>query len=263
MTSKTIGLAALAVAAVLTAGPALAAFDGFGQDIPLEAAAKQIVPEGYSVDFAEGVDRGASVSWSSAPDWKGALSKAVAGRGYTANFGGDSVVIRKGASAPRAAAAPRSAPAREARSTRRSAPKASQRRVEVETISDERGSGGFKISTYRRGTPADAEGFRPYAGKASKDGGESSGARSGYSVREGDTLRNALGAWAERAGWKIVWNSEFDYPITADASFGGDFVEAATALSHAMSSARPALNFDFYKGNRTLVVANGGADEAN
>ena len=101
--------AAAAAIALASASPSLASFEGFGQDIPLESAARQIVPEGWSVDFGDGVDRTAPVSWSSAPDWQGALRTAASRRGYEVTFGANTVVIAKGAApaAPRPAASQR------------------------------------------------------------------------------------------------------------------------------------------------------------
>jgi len=105
--------------------------------------------------------------------------------------------------------------------------------------------------------------WRPYAGgKATKDA-PAVAAPVGFSVAEGDDLRGVIETWGAAHGWKVVWDSEFSYPIAAAASFDGDFVDATTALVRAMGEARPAITVDFYKGNRVVVVANKAADEAN
>lgn len=102
---KNYGIKALiggiAIAALAASAPAFAAFEGFGKDIPLDSAARQIVPEGWAVDYGSGVDSKVTVSWSSSSDWQSALKSAVAKRGYTAQIGSNTVVISKATEAPR------------------------------------------------------------------------------------------------------------------------------------------------------------------
>lgn len=236
----------------------MAAFDGFGKDIPLDSAARQIVPEGWTVDYGEGVDSKATVSWSAAGDWQGALRSAVSRRGYSAQFGSNSVVISK--SSEKTAEAPRpyaSAPAKAAPPKKHvTAPKPkAQASVREE---DFRGGGGFSIRPYRG---ADTSRLATKGDDA--PAGNEAAQRNGFSVKEGQNLQPVLADWAAAAGWSLVWNSEFDYRIEASASFSGEFVDAATALITAMSGARPAITVDFYKGNHVMVVSNKSSDEVN
>jgi len=265
----------VALAAALSAGVAHAeSFSGFGQDIPLESAAKQIVPEGWSVDFGDGVDRRAAVSWSSASDWKSALSSAVARKGYTAQFGSSSVVIAKGGRVAQAPDAPKASPRKEDKPSRPEAPARRERPVKAEEPAAKVGGGGFTMSTYKERKPVEeakaepekaekADGkWRPYAGKATKDG-DGGSAPAGFAVAEGDDLRAVLESWAAANGWKVVWESKYNYPIAAAAKFDGDFVQATSALVGAMSAARPLITVDFFTGNHVVVVSNKAADEAN
>lgn len=273
-----------AVLAALAAGAAPAvAFDGFGKDIPLEAAARQIVPQGWTVDFGEGVDRNAKISWSGAKDWKTALSNAVASRGYVAQFGSSSVVIAKGGRVAQAPDSPKTSrrPAKESKESvsARPAPRRAPN-ADAESAVREIGGGGFVIKPYRQAKPAeepksaetsivakDSSGgedtaWRPYAGKVTKDASVSS-APVRFSVAEGDELRSVLEKWGSAAGWTVKWDSQFHYPIEASATFDGDFIEAVSALVRAMSEARPVITVDFYKGNKVVVVKNEAADEVN
>lgn len=259
---------------------ALANSDGFGSDIPLESAAHQIAPEGTVVNFGDGVDKAAAVSWKNASDWKAALSSAVANKGYKADFSDNTVTISK-AEKPAAAARPySSAPSKEivqkkpTKSEKRRAP-AAKPRAAAEVVQNDvpaQGGGGFTIRPYRSATTAAAApvggkddhlvGKDIVSGKDWKPVQTASGTGT-YIVEEGFMLRQTINTWADAAGWKVVWDSEHDYVIEAHAAFIGDFVEASSKLFTAMKDARPAITVTFHKGNKVLVVSNQSSDEVN
>lgn len=82
-------------------------------------------------------------------------------------------------------------------------------------------------------------------------------------VEPAEYLRTIMEDWAESAGWTLVWNSDYDYPMQAGAKFYGDFLEATGELVRSLKDARPALTVSFYKGNRVVVITNEAADEVN
>jgi hypothetical protein len=278
-----IGLKGLAatiaiVSSLGMAQSAFASFDGFGSDIPLESAAKQIAPEGTTVNYGDGVDRSTSVTFSKAADWKSSLSSAVAKKGLKADFSGDTVTISK---AEKAARPYSSAPSKEMVQKRSHSPKprvAAQNpkpRVARETaqVNDvpAQGSGGFTIRPYRSARPV-AEVTQPVSDKhlegkeivnGAKDWQPVGDAKGTYIVEEGYMLHQTISSWAEAAGWKIVWESEHDYVIEAHAAFSGDFVDASSQLFSAMKDARPSITVVYHKGNKVLVVSNHSADAVN
>lgn len=73
-------------------------------------------------------------------------------------------------------------------------------------------------------------------------------------AEEGKTLKSLLTEWSERSGWRLVWNSNRNYTLTAGAMFRGRFADVSSALIRAFARARPAPIATFYKGNRVLVV---------
>jgi len=73
-------------------------------------------------------------------------------------------------------------------------------------------------------------------------------------AEEGNTLRGLLTEWCERAGWRLVWDSNRNYTLAAGAMFRGKFADVASALIRSFARARPAPLATFYKGNRVLVV---------
>jgi len=73
-------------------------------------------------------------------------------------------------------------------------------------------------------------------------------------AEEGKTLKTILTEWCDRAGWRLVWNTNRNYNLTAGAMFRGRFADVSSALIRAFARARPAPIATFYKGNRVLVV---------
>ncbi len=54
------------------------AIEGFGNDLPLALALRQIVPARYAFSFGEGVNAGTKVSWEGGRPWNEALEAAIA-----------------------------------------------------------------------------------------------------------------------------------------------------------------------------------------
>lgn len=71
---------------------------------------------------------------------------------------------------------------------------------------------------------------------------------------EGQNLKALLLEWSERAGWRLVWDTNRNYTLTAGAMFRGNFEDVSSALIRAFARAKPAPVATFYKGNRVLVV---------
>lgn len=73
-------------------------------------------------------------------------------------------------------------------------------------------------------------------------------------AEEGSTLKGLLTDWSDRAGWRLIWNSNRNYTLAAGAMFRGRFADVSSALIRTFARARPAPVATFYKGNRVLVV---------
>lgn len=284
-----IGTTALIVALGVSQA-AFAEYTGFGEGIPVGSAARQIVPQEFDVKFGAGVDEKAPISWSNAADWQSALSSAVAKKGLKATVSGNIVTIEKASAAPKAESASRpyssspssdmvqknskSKPRSERARPRDPKPRPVPRAQQEASI----GGGGFTIRPYQQrqleaAVPeathrADqSHSNKTLVGKEIKEGdwkpvskGDGQGQ---YVVAAGYMLRTTLANWAEGSGWKVVWESEYDYAITTDATFSGDFIEASKQLITAMKDARPTITADFFKANKTVVISNKLADEVN
>ncbi|MBV8046450.1 MAG: toxin co-regulated pilus biosynthesis Q family protein [Paludibacterium sp.] len=75
-----------------------------------------------------------------------------------------------------------------------------------------------------------------------------------WRVSNGAALRDTLYDWGQRAGWTLVWDSEYRYTLDADAVFSGDFPAAVTQLFNTLGELNPPLYPAIYQGNRVLVV---------
>lgn len=73
-------------------------------------------------------------------------------------------------------------------------------------------------------------------------------------AEEGQNLKALLTQWSEESGWRLVWNTNRNYVLSAGAMFRGRFADVSSALIRAFARARPAPIATFYKGNRVLVV---------
>lgn len=66
---------------------------GFGTDVPLSFAVRQIVPRWVRVDYGPGIDRDAPVSWTGGRPWGEALRAAVGPLGLRVVIGREAVAI--------------------------------------------------------------------------------------------------------------------------------------------------------------------------
>lgn len=83
---------------------------------------------------------------------------------------------------------------------------------------------------------------------------QASGVVDVWMAQEGATLSDTLASWSERAGWKLIWESESDFRLAAGGSFEGEFPSAAQKLIEAFGRTRPRLRATFYRGNSVLRV---------
>jgi hypothetical protein len=73
--------------------------EGFGNDVPLSFAVKQIIPDGYLVNFDNGVNQGTHVKWRGGADWHIVLENVAKTNGLSVSYVGQLIRITPAGSA--------------------------------------------------------------------------------------------------------------------------------------------------------------------
>jgi hypothetical protein len=93
---------ALALLSLVAFAPSTNAqrIEGFGKEVPLAFAVRQIVPNDYLVRFETGIDQTAKVSWSGSDEWQNVLGGVTTPRGLAFRLDGQTVIVGKGDGRP-------------------------------------------------------------------------------------------------------------------------------------------------------------------
>lgn len=238
---------------------------GFGSDIPLALALRQIVPAEYGFSFAAEVDQGARVSWSGGQPWDVVLNNALKPLGFGAVIAERTVRVVSAAEmqASHHVAKPASLPEQEiSLMTIPVEADAPPQEIYIRRDRDDRRGFWSRLGLGHEGSePARREYVvrtpepepLPQTHLSSPLTSESaSGADHPISLTEGlderaaggfhalrywhaergDSLKNVLQGWSEDAGVVLHWVAVSDYPLPAAIRVEGNFTDAVTkALS--------------------------------
>ena len=70
--------------------------EGFGKDIPLAVALRQVVPPAYMLSFASGLDQGKPVSWNGGRPWNDVVTDMLSERKLHATMQGNTLMVAEG-----------------------------------------------------------------------------------------------------------------------------------------------------------------------
>jgi len=199
--------------------------EGFGRDLPLVMAIRQIVPSQYGFVFDDGIDLSAKVSWQGGKPWDVVLQQTLTPLGLGANVRGNVVsIMRAGAGPASTSAMATSGPVMMTQTiqdttttTMSPAPMAMETKNDVPL-------GGYVA------TPASTLGASPPANL---------GASITWTSARNSTLRAVLEDWSKRAGVELYWASEYDYPIQSAVNIQGTYEEAVQVLLKGLAESRP------------------------
>lgn len=209
---------------------------GFGSDIPLVMAIRQIIPSSQAFAFEPGVDLGAPVSWQGGAPWPEVLSNTLASAGLYARMHRDMVIIGKyegGTAAPAPVSGGADHAAFDAPVTSATAAPAQSAKPQTE------------IEKSMTGKQTQVAVTAPVT------------AAPQWHAKPGQTLRDAVTDWATTAGVKLYWTTDYDYRISADHVFQGTFEEALAQLLDSFADMTPQPYGQLHKsseGGQILVI---------
>lgn len=269
----------LAPSLAATPGPSPGSvnFEGFGRDMPLALAMRQIVPADYAFSFDNGVDPGVRVSWTGGAPWNVVLQNALAPAGLQVTVENKMVVVQDkqpGAGmapppapaplAPPAASGvpvslttpvvppnPRMQPLMKAPSPAVLPPK---KGVEAEALMPMPAPVAASVPAASSMTlpaaqqPAASssasvpvlpiQGASPPLSEVPARSFRSSEVRE-WAADSGASLRQTLSKWSREAGVQLYWSSQYDYPLQADVLLNGTYEKAVATLLDGLRDAQP------------------------
>lgn len=75
-----------------------------------------------------------------------------------------------------------------------------------------------------------------------------------WSATQGQTLREVIENWAQQAGYQLVWDANYDYPIRAKLQFNLPFIDAIQRLFNAYLFADRPFLVDVYQHQKLVYV---------
>lgn len=220
---------------------------GFGKDLSLAIALRQIAPSNYAYRFADGVSAGQKVSWEGGKPWPHVLSDMLSANGLQVVIQGNVITVENSATPARPASAPSysrtassmseptslsvddsdnastSPSARELEAQERGGMNAASAPMQADTYPDTPVVAVNNTSSEARPPVVDIQNRRR------------------WEAQPGSTLRETLEKWAKSAGTELEWMTPYDYPIKNTFAFQGRFDEAVNSLlaSYSREEQRP------------------------
>jgi hypothetical protein len=74
-----------------------------------------------------------------------------------------------------------------------------------------------------------------------------------WCLQSNNSLKDNLMRWSTKAGWKLEWLSEFDFPISAPFCLSGEYMEALQTLVKSYSQTTNPLTLDLYPSQSVAV----------
>jgi hypothetical protein len=221
----------MASAAPMMAAPISSGYDvteGFGKDLPLVMAIRQIVPAQYGFVFDQNIDTQAHVSWQGGQPWDIVLQNTLAPLNMQASINGNVVSITK--------AAPAMMPGVQMASV--TAPAATVATQTVQTTTTTTMAPTPIAMTSAPAMPPETAMPNPNYAPTRMPSADLL-ATGTWTAPRNSSLRGILQDWSERAGVELYWASEYDYPIQSAVSLNGTFEEAVQTLLKGLADSKP------------------------
>jgi len=213
---------------------------GFGNDLPLMTALKQIIPSHYTYKMDPNVSVNKKINWTGGDQWQVVLSDALrpSGLGYTLN--NHLVEIHAVQLASPYPLPPVTSPAPVVETV------AEKPKAEIFPIVEEIAAQPQPLIQNVSTVPSPPQNILPVTSKKSVNILPQNPLQSPvmsdeqqWLARNGDSLKDVLENWANLADVGLFWSSDYDYPLQGDVNLTGDFETAAQTLLEGFQNAKP------------------------
>ncbi len=202
-------------------------YEGFGQDITLVLALREIVPTSYAFAFDRPEYAAQTISWDGGRPWLDVLNSALAKRSLVARVTGSTVRIQ---SLYGAAPTPEPAPA----------PAAAYEPAPVSEPVAQSDSKPMDITNSTSSDYPDTVASAPTQQEISvKASVADMTTRMTWKAAPGSTLREVLEGWSKVAKVDLQWMTPYDYPINNTFMYEGTFQEALSSILSSYSRENP------------------------
>lgn len=226
---------------------------GFGKDLPLVTALRQVVPEGYTYVMDDEIAVGKTVSWNGGQPWPAVLDDMVGGLGLKSTVDGKIVRITNAQSAPVSAPQSSAPPVKVASAQPYAAPEIiydapaytpPQMVRPVQPIS----SPPMTATQAPRNIVAPQQlqtNTVTLATTETKDLEKLKQSivpevtKGQWMAQSGSSLKTVLESWSNIEGVDLFWSADYDYMLAGDANISGNFEEATEELLKGFSDAKP------------------------
>jgi len=224
--AATVTSAPMAVAPTPVGYGAYENAEGFGNDLPLVMAIRQVVPASYGFVFDDGINLSTNVSWQGGRPWNLVLNDILSPLGLRAQINAKVVSIL-----------PANAGFQQVSTT---GPMVSSDIMNTRASATAIAPAIAPAITYSAPVvaPAVIQG-QAFAATPVAAGRMDLGATTTWTAPRNSTLRNILEDWSKRVGVELYWASEYDYPVQSAVSINGSFEEAVQTLLKGLNESKP------------------------
>lgn len=210
---------------------------GFGKDLPLVMALRQIVPVDYAYGFASNDLAGTRIDWQGGKPWPSVLSDSLSAAGLRADISGKAVLISKMAEYAPLTPTPEAVSPNNLLPVPVSSSATETNEVQPLPLTDAQPAIPVPATAKSVEAPSPvAETEKPVPQVI-----ENAASKFMWTARPGATLKDVLSDWSKTAKVELDWVTPYDYPIGNAFTFKGTFEQAVDSLlgTYSQESPRP------------------------
>ena len=230
----------------IAVGQAPEAYRGFGRDIPLDLAVRQITPDGFLPVFGAGIDTQQTVSWTGDGQWDSTLDKVLNQKGLKYTQNGSRIEISK-----QMAPSPQPISVNTVPVVR---PVIGQPEIlspmprDMAVIPPRNTMPVTNVSVINQPVPI-TRSVQQRRSVPVMQGQWTAGVN--------ETLRETLSRWSAQNGTNIYWTIDYDYRLKEAVSLQGSYIDAVQSLLDAFKKVAPRPYGELFpnsSGGQTLVI---------